>query len=169
VDVASLEGRLELPGAHFTLVRPNLPPDPPRPFSVDIDMFEALARRLQSPLFALQELGLADMPPRLQLLDVSTDFIDLGNECGGTASRVEFWFFAQDDRGEENLLVNAFWTLNQQRSTIDLEYMEGGVYRGEVGDLEQTGTLLIYITAQDSAGQQVQLPPVEVEVGFCIG
>lgn len=173
VEVSSLAGQMVLPGAHFTLVHPDPDrlPDPPRPFSVEVGFYEQLARRLGSPLLALWEMGIADFPPRLRLLHLSTDFIDIGSECRGTDRSASFWIEASDDWDPENMVLEAFWVLNGQRGEIELvrDQFATTTYIGEVRGFNQPGQLLIHVFARDSSGQTSELEPIEIEIGFCIG
>jgi hypothetical protein len=173
VAVSSLAGEMDLPNAHFTLVYPDPDrlPDPPRPLSVEVELYEQLARRLGSPLLALWETGIGDFPPRLRLTQLSTDFIDIGSECRGTARSATFWVEATDDWDPEKMVLEAFWVLNGQRGEIELvrDRFATTTYSGEVGGFNQTGQLLIHVLARDASGQTSELEPIEIEVGICIG
>jgi hypothetical protein len=169
VEVSSPGGVVGLPPSTFTLVTPGQPPDPPRPFQVSMEEYNRVARLVQSPLLALREFGMVDLPPTLELLEVSTDFIDLGSECSGTARSVAFVVFADDDGGPDQVRVSVFWELEGQRGEVRLERIDDFTYRGEVGGFQQPGQLFIFITAQDEGGQTSELEPIEVQVGFCVG
>jgi hypothetical protein len=169
LEVVSPAGALDLPPATFTLVMPNQPPDPPRPFQVSMEEYNRVARLVQSPLLALREFGMIDRPPFIWLMEVSTDFVDLGNECPGAAKSVWFTVGVEDDAGPDNVQVNAFWELEGQRGEIGLERIDDFTYRGEVFGLQQPGDMLIQVIARDAAGQSAELDPIPVRVGFCIG
>jgi hypothetical protein len=169
VEVSAPEGGLVLPPAMFTLVMPGQAPQLPRPFRVSMEEYNRVARLVQSPLLPLREFGMVDRPPLLELVEVSTDFVDLGSECSGTARSVWFVVLADDDAGPDNLQVESFWTLEGQRGRIELERVDDLHYRGEIGDFQQPGDLFIHVSAQDAAGQGAELDPIPVRVGFCIG
>jgi hypothetical protein len=169
VGVASPAGELFLPDGHYTLVYPGDPPDPPLPFRIEMAEYERLARFIRSPLLALQEVGMVDRPPFIRLIHVSTDFIDIGNECPGQAKSATIWVEIRDDRGPEGLETSAVWTLGEQRGSIELKSEETDVYTGEVGGFNQPGDLIIQVSARDGRGQLRELEPIEIQVGFCIG
>jgi hypothetical protein len=176
VEVASMAGQIDLPAATFTLVHPDLdrPPDPPLPFSMELDEYNQAARRLQSPLDALHEMGLVERSLRLEV-EIKQDWVDPITEfCRGPTSATEIWILVEEPRGAEQVLVEGFWRQNDQQGLIPLSPPVDGLYLGgwvEGSALDQpaqsSGMLFVYISAQNELGHRVELDPIQVEVGFC--
>jgi hypothetical protein len=120
VEAASTAGQIDLPAATFTLVHPDpgRPPDPPRPFSIEVDEYNQAARRLQSPLEALHEMGLVERSLRLEV-EIKQDWLDPVNDiCRGPISESEIWILVEDNSGVEQVLVEGLWRQNDQRDSI---------------------------------------------------
>lgn len=61
------------------------------------------------------------------------------------------------------------WALNDQIEIVEMKQIQTGTYRGDIGPVTTSGTLYVYIYAQDKQGRIAQIGPFTIQAIICIG
>ena len=107
------------------------------------------------------------VPPNISYVDAfPDDILKQGPGCDGYARTTTITAVVTDGGGIGS--VYASWGIGAENGIVFLSFVGSDTYEGIVGPVNDTGTLVITINAQDSTGNPASAGPLNVNVQACI-
>ncbi len=173
VEVAASGVSTQLSSGFFLEVPPAGVPGPEQPIPFSMRDFNALAREYQSPLAVIDEAwkiieaqNADNTPPAIDLIAIDPESLAIGFECPGAPDTVSVGVVVQDE--SEVASVTASWVNGESSGEVQMTPEGESQWWAQVGPATSTGTLQIFIDAQDAFGNSARLP-LQVKVSVCIG